>query len=188
MGYSLPGPDFPELFIFLWNCATRGHPTRTRPHAPSHPMGRFAHPQTHVGRPPRCVGTHQWAYMMGGRNGCPAGNLRANGPNSRICATRGHPTRTRPHAPPHPMGRFPHPKTHVGRPPDGWGPTNGRIPYRTLGMGGQHGCPAENFLTYPYHGQYQGFPYHTISYQFTIVKRYCTGRWTKSWGLTIVIR
>jgi hypothetical protein len=28
---------------------------------------------------------------------------------------------------------------------------------------------------YSYHGQYQEFPYHTIFYQFTIVKRYCTG-------------
>jgi hypothetical protein len=50
-------------------------------------------------------------------------------------------------------------------------------------MGGQNGCPAV-YLTilvpYSYHGQYQGFPYHTISYQFTIVMRYCTDRWTKS--------
>jgi hypothetical protein len=25
------------------------------------------------------------------------------------------------------MGRFPHPQTHVDRPPDGWGGTEGRI-------------------------------------------------------------
>jgi hypothetical protein len=31
------------------------------------------------------------------------------------------------------------------------------------------------FLPHSYHG-YHGFPYHTISYQFTTVKRYCTGR------------
>jgi hypothetical protein len=40
-------------------------------------MGRFPHPQTHVGEPHLWVRTHQRAYMalgMGGQNGCPARN------------------------------------------------------------------------------------------------------------------
>jgi hypothetical protein len=77
------------------------------------------------------------------------------------------------------MGRFPHPKTHVGRPPR-WMGTH-KWAYMALGMGGQNGYPAENFLPYSYHGQYEGFSYHNISYQFTTVKSYCTGQWAKSY-------
>ena len=67
------------------NWATRGHVTPPRPHPLPHPEGRFPHPQTHVGEPHLWVRTHQRAYRaleMGGQNGCPAGNLRENGPNT----------------------------------------------------------------------------------------------------------
>ena len=113
MGYSLSGAKFPDLFVFAWNFATRGHATPPRPHPLPYPMGRFPHPQTHVGEPFLGVRTHRRAY-------------------------------------------------------------------RTLGMGGQNGHPAENFLPNSYHGHYRGFPYQTISDQFTIVMRYCTDRWSKS--------
>jgi hypothetical protein len=127
------------------NCVTRDHRTPPRPHPPPHPMGRFPHPQTHVGEPHLCVRTHHRPYRvlgMGGRNGCPAVNLRGNGPNTRNWATRGHVTPTLPHPPPHPMGRFHHPQTHVGE-PHLWDRTHQR-PYRVLGMGGQNGCPTGN--------------------------------------------
>jgi hypothetical protein len=146
-------------------------------------MGRFPHPQTHVGEPDLCVRTHQRAYKalgMGGQNGCPAVNLRRNGPNTRNCAKRDHLTPPRPHPPPHPMGWFPHPQAHVGEPDLLVCVRTHQRAYRALGMGGQNGCPAEIFVAYSYHGNYQGFPHHTISYQFTIVMRYCTNRWTKS--------
>jgi hypothetical protein len=65
----------------------------------------------------------------------------------------------------HPKGWFHHPQTHVGE-PHLWVRTH-HWAYMALGMGGQNGRPAEIFLPYSYHGYYQGFPYHTISYQFT---------------------
>ena len=74
---------------------------------------------------------------------------------ARNCATRGHATPPRPHPPPHPEGRFPHPQTHVGE-PHLWVRTHQRA-YRALGMGGQNGCPAGNLREMgqiPYHGQY----------------------------------
>jgi hypothetical protein len=108
-------------------------------------MGRFPHPQTHVGEPVLWVRTHQRVYKalwMSGHNGCPAANLRRNGPNTRNCVTRGHVTPPRPPPPTHPMGRSPHPQTHVGE-PGLWARTHQRV-YKALWMGGHNGCPAVN--------------------------------------------
>jgi hypothetical protein len=110
------GLNFP-IYLFSPETAPHGAGPRTplhlaSTHPPPHPKGRSPHPQTHVGDPHLWVRTHQRAYMalgMGGQNGCPAGNLRGNGPNTRNCATLGHATPPRPHPPPHPKGWFPHP-------------------------------------------------------------------------------
>jgi hypothetical protein len=63
--------------------------------------------------------------------------------------------------------------------------------YRALRMCGQNGRPARNFLPHFYHApwplDYQGGPYHTLPYQLATVMRYCTNRWTKPLGSTIVI-
>jgi hypothetical protein len=83
---------------------------------------------------------------------------------------------------PHPTswGGSPTPKRMLGSRNYGFGPPNGRIwPWGWVAkMGGLHDM--RKFLPHSYHGQNQGFPYHTISYHFTIVKRYCTGQYTKS--------
>jgi hypothetical protein len=132
-GLFASGAEFPELFISPRNCVTRGHPTRTRPHAPPHPMGRFPHPQTHVGHPPRWVGTHQWAYMafgMGGQNGCPAGNLRGERGMGKIAETALHEDTPLELSPtPHhtPWGSSSTPRCMFAVLLDRWGPTDERI-------------------------------------------------------------
>ena len=90
---------------------------------------------------------------------------------------------------PTPWGGSTAPKCMLGTPIYGLGPTNGLIGPRgwVAKMGVLQEISGE-MGQIPYHGQYQGIPYHTISYQFTIVKRYFTGQWTKSYELTIVIR
>jgi hypothetical protein len=68
------------------NCVTRGHLKPPRPHPPPHPKGWFHRPQTHVGYAHLWVRAHRRTYMalgMGGQSGCPARNLRENGPNTR---------------------------------------------------------------------------------------------------------
>jgi hypothetical protein len=113
------------------DCATRAHPKPPRPHLPLHPMGRFPHPETHVGEAHLWLRTHRWAYrtlMMGGQNGCSAVNLRRTGANTRNCATRGHPTHPpRPHPHPTPWGGSPTPRRTLGRRIYGLGTANGPI-------------------------------------------------------------
>jgi hypothetical protein len=62
----------------------------------------------------------------------------------------------------------------LGVPPDGWGPTNGRIgSWEWVAKMGVLQKISGEMGQIPYHGQYQGFPYQTISYQFT--------RWLARW-------
>ena len=122
--------------------ATSLHLTPT-PHPT--PWGGSPTPRRMLGSRIYGLGPDQRAYRtlgMGGQNGYPAVNIRGNGPNTRNCATRGHLTPPRPHPPPHPMGRFLHPQTHVGE-SFLWVRAHQRA-YRALGMGGQNGCPAVN--------------------------------------------
>jgi hypothetical protein len=80
--------------IYLFSPETALHETTPLHLAPTpHPEGRFPPPQTHVGEPHLRVRTHQRANRvlgMGGQNGCPAVNLRGNGPNTRNCVARDH--------------------------------------------------------------------------------------------------
>ena len=82
---------------------------------------------------------------------------------------------------PTPWGGSSTPRRMLGTPIYGLGPTNGRIgPWGWVAKMGVLQEISGKMGQIPYHGQYQGFPYQTISYQFTIVKRYCTGQYTKS--------
>jgi hypothetical protein len=160
---------------------TRGHRIRTWPHTgcPT-PWGGSPTPRRMLGVPP-----DGWGHT----NSCiwPWGCVAKMGVLQEISRITGKTTETGLHEDTAlELGPTPHPTPWGGSPPPNawWAspPMDGvhQWAYRALGMGGQNGCPAENFLPHSYHGQYQGFPYHTISYQFTIVKRYCTGQWTKS--------
>jgi hypothetical protein len=159
-------------------------PCNIRPHAPLRPMGRFPHPKTHVGRPPPMDGPPRMGvYALGGgwpkwvsyrkSHGKWAKQpklLNARAPHSNLA-----PRPTPPHG-------------AVRPPPDAcWAssPMGGDSPMGVYGL--EDGWPkwvsCRKFSTrHSYHGQYQGFPYHTNSHQFTTVKRYmyCTDQRTKS--------
>jgi hypothetical protein len=121
----------------------------TSSHLAPTPWGSFPTPRRMLGKRVYGLGPtngriHCKALGTGGQNGCPVVNLRENGQNTRNCVTRGHLKPPRPHPPPHPMGRFPHPQTHVAE-ADLWVRAHRRA-YRAMGMGGRNGLPAEKSL------------------------------------------
>ena len=137
----------------------------------------------HIGDPHLWVRAHRRSYRALGIHGWPKWVSCSKSQEKMAKYPKlGHtrpPHSTSPPPPTPPQGVVPPPQTHV-EDPHLWVRTHQRA-YMALGMGGQNGCPAENFVPISYHGHYhQVFPHHTISYQFTIVMRYCSNRWTKS--------